>query len=133
MVQTLASNQCKFNFIKFPAPRVDACTPRIKPNMEGMEESITVPDALHLITPFLNKIPYRITLHLCLKRTLRQKAKTVNKCLTKTLFTVSRDNNYIRSANTEAKPGTLYNIFTAYKRVVKKIHPVSMQLPPDCE
>ena len=98
-----------------------------------MEESITVLDALHLITPFLNKIPYRITLHLCLKRTLRQKAKTVNKCLTETLFTVSRDNNYIKSANTEAKPGTLYNIFTAYKRVDKKIHPVSMQLPPDCE
>ena len=133
LVQTLASNQCKFHFIKFPAPRVDACTPRIKPNMEGMEESITVLDALHLITPFLNKIPYQITPPLCLKRTLRQKAKTVNKCLTETLFTVSRDNNYIRSANTEAKPGTLYNVFTAYKRVDKKIHPVSMQLPPDCE
>ena len=133
MVKLLASQRCKFNFIKFPAPRVDACTIQIEPKTEGMEATIKALNALHPITQLLNRTPYLSTSPLCLFRTLRQKQETKNECLTKTLFRPYKNDEYIISTDAEIELNSSYLIFTAYKRVDKKIHPISMQLPPDCE
>ncbi len=133
MVKLLASQRCKFNFIKFPAPRVDACTIQIEPKTEGMEATIKALNALHPITQLINRTPYLSTSPLCLFRTLRQKQETENECLIKTSFGPYKNDEYIISTDTEVEPHSSYLIFTAYKRVDKKIHPISMQLPPDCE
>jgi hypothetical protein len=66
MAKLLASQRCKFDFIKFPAPRVDTCTIQIEPKTEGMEATIKALNALHPITQRLNRTPYLSTSPLCL-------------------------------------------------------------------
>ena len=43
------------------------------------------------------------------------------------------DDDYLISAESDKSRDSPYMVFTAYKRVDKKIHPVSTQLPPECE
>jgi len=98
-----------------------------------MEATIKALNALHPITQRLNRTPYLSTSPLCLSRTLRQKEETKNECLIKTLFKPYKNDEYVISTDAEIELNSSYLIFTAYKRVDKKIHPISMQLPPDCE
>ena len=55
-----------------------------------------------------------------------------DECLFKTPYAIQDDDEYIISADSDSGNNS-YLVLTAYKHVDKKIHPVSMQLPPDCE
>ena len=48
-------------------------------------------------------------------------------------YNLTMDDDYIIYPTPKFNNEASHWVFTAYKRVDKKIHPVSMQLPPDCE
>ena len=52
---------------------------------------------------------------------------------TDTPYELETDDEYIIYPTYNLNNDAPYMVFTAYKQVDKKIHPVSMQLPPDCE
>src|SRR6266568_1958539 len=129
-----ASQRCNLNSIEFPAPHVRprCITTQVKP-----EGTFPIQKTLQLT----NQWPFKEPAHwLTLPKRLDHDHPKSELAITNIHFTDTdtpyepeTDDEYIIYPTYDLNNNAPYMVFTAYKRVDKKIHPVSMQLPPDCE
>jgi len=131
-IKSPASQKCKNNLIKFPAPRVSTfCTSnQVRP--EGTFQTwkpLHIHKHLQFELPTLwEEFPKRLSLkRICLEPEEEEFYFTDND----TPYELQSDDEIIIYPT--INHDTSYMVFTAYKRVDKKIHPISMQLPIDCE
>ncbi len=129
-----ASQRCNLNSIEFPAPhvRLRCITTQVKP-----EGTFPIQKTLQLTNQWPFKEPAR---RLTLPKRLDHDHPNSELAITNIHFTDTdtpyepeTDDEYIIYPTYDLNNDAPYMVFTAYKRVDKKIHPVSMQLPPDCE
>src|SRR6266567_2077213 len=133
-IKRRASQRCNLNSIEFPAPHVRprCITTQVKP-----EGTFPIQKTLQLTNQWPFKEPAR---RLTLPKRLDHDHPNSEPEITKIHFTDTdtpyepeTDDEYIIYPTYNLNNDAPYMVFTAYKRVDKKIHPVSMQLPPDCE
>jgi len=133
-IKRRASQRCNLNSIEFPAPHVRprCITTQVKP-----EGTFPIQKTLQLT----NQWPFKEPAHrLTLPKRLDHDHPNPELEITNIHFTdtnmpyeLETDDEYIIYPTYDLNNDAPYMVFTAYKRVDKKIHPVSMQLPPDCE
>jgi len=123
------------NLIKFPAPRVQACCNTMQGKLEGtflawhsMQHVKHSPN----IVPKLWKTPHNNP-SLLQELGLDSEIQLDNFTDMDIPYQPGIDDQYIIYPTSDPTYNCPHMVFTAYKRVDKKIHPISMQLPPDFE
>jgi len=123
------------NLIKFPVPRVQACCNTTQGKLEGtflawhsMQHVKHSPN----IVPKLWKTPHNNP-SLLQELGLDSEIQLDNFTDMDIPYQPGIDDQYIIYPTSDPTYNCPHMVFTAYKRVDKKIHPISMQLPPDFE
>ena len=135
-VEPSASKSCNLNSIEFPAPCAQT---RVDPNgneTRGMESDKQAQLIQRSIRYLLNKTSPLMDL-------MRNDFSPIDASklqweiemedIFDALNGLRDDEECLISAESTRSQDSPYMVFTAYKRVDKKIHPVSTQLPPECE